>query len=272
MARVSIVTDSSACLGPSWGEALPVRVLPIAIHMPDGDLLDGDPAAPGTVYEQLNREEAVKSSPPSPLDYLAATEETDADAAVIITPASEFTVMYRHAQAAAGVARVPVAVVDSRTAAAAQGLVVLTACEAASGGASVEEVVSAAEAAARRAELVAVLGGVEVLRRSGHVEPVLLDVSTGVGVQPIFRLKAGGVQRLGVSRSRDAALRRVKTEAEDLGLTDAARSMVFHASARDRAEQLVALLGGTDDVTEFSPSMGIHTGPGVVGVAWLGRT
>ena len=27
---------------------------------------------------------------------------------------------------------------------------------------------------------------------------------------------------------------------------------------------------GVEDSTEFSPSMGIHTGPGVVGVAWLG--
>jgi fatty acid kinase fatty acid binding subunit len=250
-------------------EALPVQVLPISIHVTTHDLRDGDPEAAGTVYDQLTRDESVKSSPPSPLDYVAAADEAGSDAVVIVTPATEFTVMFQHAQVAAELAQVPVAVVDSRTAAAAQGLVVLSACEAAARGGSVDDVVSTAEAAARRAELVAALDGVETLRRSGHVQSVLLDVSEGLGVLPLFRLRAGTVQRLGIVRTRRTALRRITSEAQALGWTPEARSMVFHASAPDRADELVGLLGRVDHVAEFSPSMGIHTGPGVVGVAWL---
>jgi DegV family protein with EDD domain len=270
MARVSVVTDSSACVRPSVSDGAPLQVLPISIHVPTRDLRDNDPDAAGTVYEELEKGEAVKSSAPSPLDYLAVAEEAEGSV-VIVTPATEFTVMYRHAQAAAKVARVPVAVVDSRTAAAAQGLVVLTACEAAAGGGPLEDVVSAAETAARGAELVAALDGLETLRRSGHVQSGLLDVSDGMGLVPVFRLHGGAIQQLDLVKSREDALLRIKEEAQTLGWIPTARSMVFHASARDQADQLTGLLGGADDVMEFSPSMGIHTGPGVVGVAWLGH-
>jgi hypothetical protein len=45
--------------------------------------------------------------------------------------------------------------------------------------------------------------------------------------------------------------------------------VLFHASDPASAEALGSMLG-VEEKTEFSPSMGIHTGPGVVGVAWLG--
>jgi fatty acid-binding protein DegV len=55
---------------------------------------------------------------------------------------------------------------------------------------------------------------------------------------------------------------------EALGGRTAHESAVFHAVSDARATELASRVG-TDLVTEFSPAMGIHTGPGVVGVAWL---
>jgi hypothetical protein len=51
--------------------------------------------------------------------------------------------------------------------------------------------------------------------------------------------------------------------------TDASASCVFHAGAPDRAESLRSRLTGREPVIPFSPAMAIHTGPGVVGIAWL---
>jgi len=246
-----------------------IRVLPITIHFSSHDIQDGVAGAAEVVYQRLRDGEEIKSSPPSPVDYLGATEGVDGEGVVIITPAAEFTVMYRNATIAAEVAQGPVAVVDSRTAAAAQGLVVQTACETAVQGGSMDDVVSVAEDAADRADLVAALVGVGTLRRSGRVPPAVLEVADRMGLRPVFRLRAGEVRRVGVPRSDEAALHRIRREAQLFGWTKDARSAVFHASAPGRARELLGLLGATDHVTEFSPSMGIHTGPGVVGVAWL---
>jgi DegV family protein with EDD domain len=267
--QVALITDSSACLPPEVTDRLGVRVLPIAIHLPSGDIDDGTPRASELVYGALAAGEPVKSSAPATVEYLSAIEEAGGSSVVVITPAIEFTVMYRNAVLAAEVAVRPATVVDSRAAAAAHGLVVMAAAEVAAAGGTEAEVVRAAEEASRRAELVGVLDSLEFIRRSGRVPSVALELAERLGVRPVFRLDGGRVERLGVPRSPEAALRRVRREAAQRGLSLASPSMVFHAASPARAEELRTALGGLAMVVEFSPSMGIHTGPGVVGVAWL---
>jgi DegV family protein with EDD domain len=268
MPPVTIVTDSSACLPDALIRRLPISVLPIMIHLPSGDLRDGMGEAGPMVYRALARGEVVKSSAPSPVEYLSAIDQAKGDV-VVITPATEFTAMYRNAAVAAEVCDRPVPVVDSRTAAAAHGLVVLAAAQVAATGGSADDVVVQAEDAGRRVELVAALDGVDFIKRSGRVPSVALQLAQQLGIRPVFRLRGGAVDRLGVPRSLPAAFRRIRKEAVAGGFRAASASFVFHASAPDRAAQLADVLGGGGDVTEFSPSMGIHTGPGVVGVAWL---
>jgi DegV family protein with EDD domain len=273
MSAVALVTDSSACL-PTREAAdrarsrAAVRVVPIVIHLSDGDVLGDTPAAADRVYDALRHKEAVKSSAPSAVEYLAAIEDGPADEVVVITPAEEFTTMYRNACVAADLAGERVAVVDSRTAAAAHGLVVQEAAEAAGAGGSLDDVARAAEDAADRAELVAALDGLEYIRKSGRVPPAALGLARHLGVRPVFRLQDGAVERLGVPRSPLSAITRVAHEAQARGFREAERSVLFHAGDPERADALGAMLG-VEEATEFSPSMGIHTGPGVVGVAWL---
>lgn len=269
MRPITVITDSSACLPQDTVGRLPVLVLPIMIHLASGDLRDGMGDAGPLVYRALASGEPVKSSAPSTLEYLTTIEQTEGDV-VVITPATEFTVMYRNAAVAAEIASPrPVPVVDSRTAAAAQGLVVQAAAQVAAGGGTVDQVVRAAEDAGRRAELVAALDGLDFIKRSGRIPSVALELAHQLKIRPVFRLRGGMVERLGVPRNLPAALRRIRKEAMADGLATAATSFVFHAAAADRANDLKSTLGLEAEITEFSPSMGIHTGPGVVGVAWL---
>lgn len=264
---VAIVTDSSACLPEDLARAHGIAVLPIAIHLVDADLQDGMPAASERVYHALRAGEPVKSSAPSPDEYLAAIDGAGAEEVLVVTPATEFTGMYRSASLAAELAGARVIVHDSRTAAAAQGLVVLAAAEAA--GAGLDEAARAAKDASARAELVAALDGLEHITRSGRVPAFALGLARRLGVRPVFRFRDGEVERVGVPRSLDAAIDRIAREWSSRGGAGAPRAAVFHAAAPDRAGALRMRLGGAALVTEFSPSMGIHTGPGVVGAAWL---
>lgn len=269
MKSVALLTDSSACLRPDLTAQLNIGVLPIRIHLRSRDITDGAPDAAELVYGAVARREPVKSSAPTAIEYLSAIEESRSDAVVVITPAAEFTGMYRNAAVAAEIAGHSAVVVDSRTAAAAQGLVVLAACEAARAGGSADDVAAAARHAARRAELVAALETVEFIERSGRVAPLALGLARQLGIHPVFRLKDGAVERLGVPRNAEAVLNRIRKEAHLRGLGSATRSLVFHALRADGARQLQSRLGVAGPVTEFSPSMGIHTGAGVIGVAWL---
>lgn len=269
MTTIAIVTDSSACLPKDLLVRSAVRVVPITIHLEDVEVSDADPGAGKLVFDALTRDAIVKSSAPSPLHYLQAIEEEDPAAAVVVTPATEFTVMNRNAHVAAKLAQIPVAVVDCRTAAAAQALVVLEAQRAAHEVRDIGDVVAAVERAMGQVELVAKLESVEVIGRSGRVPSPELERARKLGIRPVFRLKSGTVEPVAMAQTTDAALGRVRREWERGGGARAARTIMFHAGAPAEAATLAESIGSVELISEFSPAMSLHTGPGVVGAAWL---
>jgi fatty acid-binding protein DegV len=160
-------------------------------------------------------------------------------------------------------------VVDSRTAAAAQGLVALVAAEAARAGQPLADVVAEAERAAARVDLVACLSDLGPIRASGRVPSPALDVPERQRVRAVFRLRDGSVESLAAPSSTSAALRRIRREWERGGGPSARRCAIFHANREAEARTLAEMIGRADFVAEFSAAMGIHTGPWVTGLSWL---
>jgi DegV family protein with EDD domain len=272
MVRVGVVTDSSTCLPAPLVEELGIRLVPVTVHLPGSDRVDGsehehDHLA-SRISEAVERDQYVRSTHPFITDYLAAVEEADADEVVVVTPAMEFAGMYRNASLATELAARPAVTIDSRTAAAGQALVVLCGAEAAAGGADLREVVRVVEAASRRVDLVASLETLVPISRSRRVPAPALREAELEGMRSVFRMRRGTVEPLGATSTSDEALR---TIAKEWAATAdvAARTTVFHADCRDLADLLGDLLGRVDFVSGFSAAMQIHTGQGVVGAAWM---
>jgi DegV family protein with EDD domain len=210
--------------------------------------------------------ETAKTVAPSVLDFLDLIEREPADDVVIVTPAHEFTVINQHARAAAALADRPVHVVDTRTAAAAHGLVVAAALEAAHRGASADDVTAAARSAAARAELVAVVDGLATLRRSGVVPATALTES---GARVLFGFRDGVVVPLGHTRRVVDALARVEATWLAAGGSRHVPALVFHRGLPARARRLQQRLSPAAEIVVFSDAMAVHTGHGCAGIAWL---
>jgi len=266
MAHTLVVTDSSACLPAALQRRPGLRLVPIRIELVDGEGLDGE-LDPRRVWRALRRGEGVKTRAPSVLDYLLAVEETGFDATVVVTAGSAFTGMHDHALRAAAMSARPVLVVDSGTAAAAQGLVVAAAHAAAATGASAAEVAAAAAEAASRVDLVATLPGVASLERSGHVPAAVLDTARRCEPSPLFRLVDGELVPGDLSPPDPIAAIADAWAASGAAASDPAT--VFHADAPVAARRLRAALGPHTTTVRFTLAMAVHTGPGVVGAAWL---
>jgi DegV family protein with EDD domain len=264
----ALITDSSACVPPSSVDRHGVAVVPISVQIGSSEYRDGVDLKPEALYQALARGQSVKSAAPSAFDYLDAVE-AGGRPAVIVTPAREFTHMYRNAALAAEMASVAVTVVDSRSATAGHGLVVMAAAEAREAGGGVDDVVAAAEDASERVDLVACLESLDHLRESGRVPAMALGLANHLGLRPVFRMRDGIAERVALPRSERGALDRLVRSWREGGGRESPRSAVFHAARPDRAHELSQRLGGATFVTEFSAAMGIHTGPGLVGVAWL---
>lgn len=270
MERVGVITDSSACVPAEFVDDLDIRVLPISVLLSEdgGDStseLDGG----ADLAEAIALEELAGANHPFVTEYLAAIESPDFDAAVIIAPAIEFATMYRNAALAVEFATRPARAIDARTAAAGQALVVLAGAEAAQRGDSLEDVVKAIEDASRRVEIVASLASLEEIQRSGPVPGDVFDESGAVGTRSLFSMRDGVVEPVGTAASADEALAMIHAVYAERTGKGVERSTVFHAKAPRLAERLGALIGGADFISGFSAAMQVHTGGGVVGVAWI---
>jgi fatty acid-binding protein DegV len=257
---VVVVTDSTACVRARRPAGL--RVVPVSLLFTDGEAADHE-IRPASVYARLARGETVKSQAPPPAAYLEAIESGDHDGALVLTPAHEFTVMADHARVAATLTTRPTVVVDTRTAAAGQGLVVRAAVAAARGGADVDAVADAARRAADQVELVAAILDSSQLEHTGHVH------RRSDRRQPppamIARFQAGQVVPLAAAGDPLQAL----ATAWRRGGGRADTTLVFHSAQRPRADRLRRLVAATEPILACSAAMGAHVGPGLVGVAWL---
>ncbi len=269
--QVAVVTDSSTCLPPELVDKLGLRLVPVTVHLPGTDTIDSAEQLSGRISEAVERDQYVRSSHPFITDYLAAIEESGCEEVAVVTPAMEFAGMFRNASLAAELAPRRAVVIDSRTAAAGQALVAVAGADAAASGGSLESVVEAIEAASRRVELVATLQTLGPIRRGHRVPALALQGEGFEGFRTLFRMADGTVEPLGDVAGDAAALERVAGAFRDGGGTSAERSTVFHADCPELAEQLCNLVGEVDFVSGFSAAMQLHTGPGVVGAAWLPR-
>lgn len=273
MRHVVVVTDSNVCLPADLVGTLGIQVLPITVHLPGADHHDGHDGLSTLVYEALDNDLPVKSSPPSVAEYLEVIEAADADV-VVVTPAAEFTTMHGHATLACDLSRRRAVAVDSRTATAGQGLIVLEGARAAAEGATLDGVVRIVESAAARVDLVASVAELQTLWRRGWVPNQVMDGPTDGaasrdGPRTLFRFRTGGVEPLDSVESSEDALEAIYAQWSEGGGPEAVSSVVFHADDPKLAARLQHRLGAVSFVSGFSAAMGIHTGRGVVGAAWI---
>jgi fatty acid-binding protein DegV len=245
-------------------------VVPIGIVFGRGPDARDDTVDPERVHRALAQHQPVKSVPPSVLDYVAAIEAgPPGDHVLVLTPATDFTIMCRTARLAAGLTDRQVDVVDTHTVASARGLVVEVAPPPAAAGAEPAAVLEATHDAVRRARLIAALGTLDALEEGGLVPSPSLEAARRGGASPMFAFRDGAVEAIGHDEQGDLAGALVD-EWERRGGREGSAATVFHAGAVGPARQLRNALGtAVGAPARFSPAMTLHTGVGLVGIAWL---
>jgi DegV family protein with EDD domain len=224
--------------------------------------------------------EGLSTSGPAPGELATAVRGADTgDGVVLLTLSQRMSSVYQAGRLAADMlAGKNVAVVDTGTAAGAQGLVVLAAARAARAGLPLAGVVSAAERARQGARLVATLPTLDHLARGGRVPGAAAWAARWLGLNPLFEFRAGQVKALRPARGRQQACERLlgiwARGAED----ERRRGSKLHVAAMHAlepglAEELLDQVRRRAEPTTafsspFSTVMVAHTGPGLVGLAW----
>lgn len=276
------MTDSAASLPASLAEANGVTVVPMWVTVGGHQFRDSE-ISMAEVVARLG--EGLSTSGPAPGELVDAASRADqGDGVVILTISRRMSSSYEAARLAAGLLEDQgaggrrVAVVDTGTAAGAEGLVVLAASRVARAGLPLDAVVAVAEGAARRARLLATLPSLEHLARGGRVPGVAALGVRWLGLQPVFEFRQGKVKALRPARGQRLARQRIVAIWAANLERQRLRGAVLHVSALHALDPEVAeeLLSEVRRYTEpatafvgsFGPVMVAHTGPGLAGLAW----
>jgi len=277
MKKVIVVTDSNATVPEHLVQELDIRVVPILLNLDGHSYRDGIDLTPGEFYRLLRtNKHTPTTSAPSVGDFLrvyaAAAHESAGVVAIHLPP--QLSAVYNTAVLSSQlVDGAPIRVVNSQSATMAQGFVVLEAARAAAAGADLDAVVARAEEIAAKAHFFATLETLEYLRRGGRIGGAAALVGSALQIKPILYLVDGRVEPFAKPRTRRRAIQcMLQAMAEHVGGRPI-HAAVMQACAVQEAEELRQRVVEQFDcvelyVTEFTPVMGAHTGPGLLGVAF----
>ena len=164
-------------------------------------------------------------------------------------------------------------VIDSKSAAGAMGLVALNAAREAMMGSDVEQVSSRVENLISSVNMLAFLDTLYYVWKSGRVPRLAYLGSSLLKIKPLLELTQGDVRPIERLRTARRASQRMLELMRDDVRDSAIHATVMHGDDAEAADALRRRVEAEFDckelfVSQFSPVMGAHTGPGLVGVAW----
>jgi DegV family protein with EDD domain len=283
--KVAIVTDTTACVPPEQVAKYNIEVVPIQLIVEDKIYRDGIDIKPTEFYAILRQARRVPTtSSSSPDHYLEAFRKASlrAPSILCLTEPSKFSAMLNSARIASDMAKdtlrnTAIDVLECTTAAAGQGLVALAAARAAALDKPLETVKEIARSIMSRVNLLATLDTLQYLVKSGRVPQAAAMVNSILNIKPIFTLNHSDAHTVALPRTMKSAINRMLKLMEPMVVKGHPLYVaVMHADALEQAVSFRNRISSQFEcreifITEFTPVMGVHTGPGLIGVAFYGE-
>lgn len=277
-ATPAIFTDSIASLPDELAEREGIHIVPMSLIL-DGKALPDDETIDRRAYYQTLRTTHTHptTAAPAPGEFLRRIQAWDgkASAALVLTPPAELTQSYNSARLVAEqlADQFRVEVMDCRVAGPAQGLMAILAARLARQGLPLDEIKHALIEARQQIGIIGVLDTLSFIEHSGRVSAIRPLLNAALRVYPILTLREGQIRLEGMERTRRKAIERMITWLEKNLKAEGSVLICFHADDAACAEQMAQRLRDKLHpaelyLTEMTPVIGAHAGPGLVGVAW----
>ncbi|MGO0575180.1 DegV family protein [Ornithinimicrobium panacihumi] len=275
------MTDTTAALTAEQALAAGVTIVPLHVTVTGRRSVESRQITPGEVAEILAEgKERVSTSMPSPGELARTYRQEAADGAQTLVSVHLSSKVSGTVEAAE-IARDSVAeeirveVVDSAVLGLAMGYAVLAGSRVAASGGTAEEVVETVRAHAAASRTWFYVDTLEHLRRGGRIGLASALLGSALAIKPLLTVKDGAVAPAEKVRTKAKALARLvergveaveEARAEGLEVKVAVLQLAAEESAAQVAGELAERTGIEPDVAEVDPIVGVHVGPGTVGV------
>lgn len=276
---VAVLTDSTSTLPSHLVEQYNITVVPLQLIWGDQTFVDGVDITPEAFYRRLRTAKVIPTtSQPSAAAFAEAYRRLHQQGydilAVLISSKLSGTIASAE-QAKELVPEARVEIVDSLQVAMSLGFQVLAAARAVAEGADLMQAKAVAEQARDQSGVLLLVETLEYLHRGGRIGGAARLFGSLLNIKPILEVQNGRVEPVEKVRSRKKALKRlVNLALNRMGGREPVRVAILHADAEEEAQRLMAMLQEhvtpvESYITPVSPVVGVHVGPGTVGITYL---
>ncbi|MDQ6670981.1 MAG: DegV family protein [Chloroflexota bacterium] len=276
MGSIGIVTDSTADLQPALQEHYGLGMVPLIINWDGQTFRDKLDLSTADFYHRLRTSKTLpKTGAPSLSAFESAFREQleHHDGVISVNLASKLSGTFGVARKAAeSVDAQRISVIDSGSVSVCVGWLAEMAASLAQQGVEREAIVEKLEKTRHRLRIFFLLETLEFLQRGGRIGRAAALAGTLLSVKPILSIRDGDVAPVERVRTMKAALRRLVELASALGPIERL-GVVDGDAAANTAEVERQFQARFPDLTiergALGPVLGVHGGPGVVGVGIL---
>jgi len=281
MAKVAIITDSTANISDAALLGLPIWSIPLQVIWDGKTYLDGIDIKPAEFYTRLKTaKQTPTTSQPTPEAFKRVYQELIDQGYDILTTviSDDLSGTYNSAmQAKASLPDARINIIDSRVTSMALGFPVLVGARAAQQGASLEEVTELVKRGCSASGAIFAVSTLEYLHRGGRIGGAAAFLGTALNLKPLLKIENGKIGAIERVRTQSKAIDRlVDLVIFELRDKTSLHLSSLHVEAPEAAQMLLERVmaklkhGEIREtfVTEVSPVIGTHTGPGTVGMAY----
>jgi DegV family protein with EDD domain len=281
MPKIAFITDTDSSLPEDLAARYHIQQVPITVQFGEESFLTGVNIDDTILFERVDRENKLPSTAaPSPGQFLKAYEKAlaaGADSVLCFTVSSAISATYNNAvNARQLLPERDITVVDTQSLSLGQGFMVMVAAEAAQRGSAKEECLAQAQATGQRIHLYAALATLKYLAMSGRVGSLAAGMAGLLSIKPILTLQDGKLELLERIRTQKKAWQRaIELTQRAAGDKPIERLGIVHVAAPQAAKEFEQLLRASLScpadilVSNLTPGLSVHTGTGLVGVAFV---
>jgi DegV family protein with EDD domain len=281
MNKIALVTDSTAWIPGNFIEKYNITVAPQILIWGDETLQDGIDIQPSEFYARIKTAKIMPTTSQVSIGTMQSIFRNLLDKGydvlgIFISSKLSGTVDSAiQGRDALGMGKEKVYIFDSNSTSMAMGFQVLAVARAVEAGADMKDVISVAEKAREHSGVYFAVETLEFLHRGGRIGGAQRFIGTALNMKPVLALVDGRVEPVERVRTKKKALERLlELVAEKARGKSLVRLAALHANAPEEAQALLEqaqkeLTPVESMLTEVSPVVGNHAGPGVVGLAYL---
>lgn len=277
---IKIVTDSTSYIADEYIKKYDINIVSLNVIINGVSSREVD-IENEVFYEEIrNSKEIPKSSQPIPEEMLNTFREIveDDDSIVGIFLSSKMSGTYSNANMIKDMILedypdAEIHILDSKTNCMQMGFAVIEAARTASEGKSINEVINAANHVINNSRFLFTPETLEYLKKGGRIGGAAALFGNVLQIKPILTVVNGETSVFKKVRTRKKAIEEiVKTVLEEIESKGFGDIVVHHINCQEDglklAKALENKLGKKVDIQSIGPVIGVHVGPGSIGIAY----